>query len=178
MDYQHLPTDNQAMQELLNRLFQQQQARGTPAASKRVVETLPSIEVTADSKPAEDCTVCQEGFELGQHALELPCHHHFHSDCVKPWLKEHNTCPTCRYELETDDPEFEKGRVERMRKRARMSCPCGLGQVRECAVEDQTLVTLRCGHKFHDECVGVWNRIRGFADKIWCPTCGHEQPRQ
>lgn len=172
-----LNTDNQSPQELLNRLFQQHQPRGPPPASQKVVDSLPSMEVTSDRKPGDDCSICQDCFEPGQRALELPCHHYFHPECITPWLKEHNTCPTCRYELETEDPEYEKSRVERMRKRARMSCPCGLAQVRECAVENETLVTLVCGHKFHEECVGVWNRIHGFVDKIYCPTCSHAQPR-
>jgi hypothetical protein len=48
------------------------------------------------------CTVCQDNLTLGTKALFLPCGHTFHPDCIMPWLKEHNTCPICRYELPTD----------------------------------------------------------------------------
>ncbi|EJT97067.1 hypothetical protein DACRYDRAFT_119561 [Dacryopinax primogenitus] len=36
--------------------------------------------------------------------LALPCHHPFHAGCLFPWLGEHTTCPTCRFDL---DPESQ-----------------------------------------------------------------------
>jgi len=32
--------------------------------------------------------------------LALPCHHAFHASCLFPWLAEHTTCPTCRFDLD------------------------------------------------------------------------------
>lgn len=50
--------------------------------------------------PIEDCAVCLEEFKIGEIMIPLPCNdthpHVFHKKCIDPWLKIHNTCPTCR----------------------------------------------------------------------------------
>jgi len=68
-----------------------------------VIDNLPSIEITKGS-----CSVCQEEYISEIKALELPCKHHFHSECLLPWLKLHNSCPICRHELITEDEDYNK----------------------------------------------------------------------
>ncbi|XP_057952996.1 E3 ubiquitin-protein ligase AIP2 [Malania oleifera] len=82
-----------------------------PPASKEVVAKLPVITVTDDvqtklGKEAE-CAICKENFVEGDSMQELPCKHMFHPPCLKPWLDEHNSCPICRHELQTDDHAYE-----------------------------------------------------------------------
>jgi len=71
---------------------------------------LPRIRIYAET-PKEVCSICQEEMELDQIAIRMPCSHLYHADCLEPWLKEHNTCPLDRYELLTDDEEYNKNVV-------------------------------------------------------------------
>ena len=52
------------------------------------------------------CIICHdEVTELpneDESIIQLPCLHYFHESCILAWLKNNNTCPTCRYQLETE----------------------------------------------------------------------------
>ena len=53
-------------------------------------------------------------FSIGEECLSMPCNHYFHGNCLLPWLKERNSCPICRYELPTDDADFEKMKKQKL----------------------------------------------------------------
>jgi len=89
--------------DILNQLFQQYQPRPQPATSKQFLASIPEIEVSSDMQ--ELCTVCQDVYKEGDRSLKLPCNHMYHKDCIVPWLESHNTCPTCRYILPTEQDE-------------------------------------------------------------------------
>ncbi|CAL5374416.1 unnamed protein product [Camellia sinensis] len=88
---------------------------GRPPASKTVVENLRSVVFTQEDVDNNNvlCAVCKDGINIGEQAKELPCSHRYHGDCIVPWLGIRNTCPVCRYELPTDDPEYERRRTQR-----------------------------------------------------------------
>ena len=42
-----------------------------------------------------DCLICFD--ETSD--MKTSCNHSFHQSCLDIWLKEHNTCPYCRFEI-------------------------------------------------------------------------------
>ncbi|CAG9815848.1 unnamed protein product [Phaedon cochleariae] len=87
-----------------------------PPASARVVEEIPNESVTSDGL---QCPVCLKEHAKGESAKKLPCGHLYHSECIMPWLHKTNSCPLCRYELPTDDEDYEALRKEKKRAKER-----------------------------------------------------------
>ena len=90
---------------------------GNPPASKKEVEKLKRVKISdkilKDFGFENSCPVCKEEFNIGEECILMPCQHHFHNECLMPWLKERNSCPICRFELPTDDEDYEKRKNER-----------------------------------------------------------------
>ncbi|KAI9084988.1 hypothetical protein K1719_032980 [Acacia pycnantha] len=98
------------LEQLIQQLAENDPNRhGTPPASKSAVQSLPTVTVTNEllSSEMNQCAVCQDEFEKGTQVKQMPCKHVYHDDCLLPWLELHNSCPVCRYELPTDDPDHE-----------------------------------------------------------------------
>ncbi|KAK1441563.1 hypothetical protein QVD17_07563 [Tagetes erecta] len=98
------------LEQLIQQLAENDPNRyGTPPASKTAIENLPSIKISKELMESDysDCAVCKDSFELDEVAKQLPCKHIYHQDCILPWLELHNSCPVCRYELPTDDQDYE-----------------------------------------------------------------------
>lgn len=73
---------------------------GPPPASRSSIEAMPTIKITNEHLHSDShCPVCKERFEVGSEARKMPCNHIYHSDCIVPWLIQHNSCPVCRVEL-------------------------------------------------------------------------------
>lgn len=65
-----------------------------PNAAKELIDN------TRDGDPPS-CAVCIESIELNSKVTVLPCGHHFHHECILPWLTERQaTCPLCKYSLQ------------------------------------------------------------------------------
>ncbi|KAJ0868108.1 putative transcription factor C2H2 family [Helianthus annuus] len=83
--------------------------RGGPPAAKSVIDNLPLV---ADAKEGDDemCAVCKDEISMGEKVAQLPCRHVYHGECIVPWLSIRNTCPVCRFELPTDDVDYERSK--------------------------------------------------------------------
>uniref|UniRef100_A0A0D9WSC6 RING-type E3 ubiquitin transferase n=1 Tax=Leersia perrieri TaxID=77586 RepID=A0A0D9WSC6_9ORYZ len=90
-------------------------AGGAPPAARAAVERLQVVAIGGEEEEEAEkgCAVCKDGIARGELATRLPCAHFYHGVCIEPWLAIRNSCPVCRYELPTDDPEYEKRRVKR-----------------------------------------------------------------
>jgi len=165
-----------------------------PAAEKAVtlLRALSSSDFDHSISESADCTVCMEALfppiadgedPQDNTVLSMPCKHPFHRKCLVPWLKQSNTCPSCRYELPTANREYDIGVARRMRDRARARCAMvGIA----CHEEEPSVsrsastasdassvmliadevrngeLVLHCGCRFHQSCLAVALRVAGY----------------
>lgn len=91
------------LEELLEQLSGNDR-QGPPPASRSSIDAMPTIRIMQKHLRSDShCPVCQEKFELGSEARQMPCGHIYHSDCIVPWLVQHNSCPVCRHEPTMQD---------------------------------------------------------------------------
>ena len=105
----------------------QNQHQGNPPAANTAIEKLKHFKMEKkyckkdDKDPNKlefpECSICLTEVNEGEDTILLPCGHMFHDACVTKWLKIHNTCPLCRFELPTDDAEYERQRNIRNQRR-------------------------------------------------------------
>ena len=91
---------------------------GNPPAAKKAIEKLKKYKINEEKIKEfgfeNSCAVCKDEFNIGEECLSMPCNHYFHENCLLPWLKERNSCPICRYELPTDDADFEEMKKQKL----------------------------------------------------------------
>lgn len=101
---------------LFGQFVENENSKGSPPAAKTAVENLPLVELKMENVLTEEvvvCAVCKDKFSMEEKVRKLPCGHYYHDDCILPWLNIRNTCPVCRYELPTDDPDYERRKSQR-----------------------------------------------------------------
>ncbi|KAA8517381.1 hypothetical protein F0562_017674 [Nyssa sinensis] len=92
------------LEEFVEQLADRNDRRPPPPAPESSIDAMPTIKISQRHIRSEsDCPVCKEKFVLGSRARKMPCNHIYHSDCIVPWLLQHNSCPLCRQELVSGD---------------------------------------------------------------------------
>lgn len=49
-----------------------------------------------DNLLLDECSICLEKYQKNDKITDLNCDHVFHTNCIRLWLKDNNTCPQCR----------------------------------------------------------------------------------
>lgn len=73
---------------------------------EELLNLLPEITIENTEKlPAEkrDCVVCLTKYEINDKVIILPCTHLFHTKCISDWFKTQNTCPICKYKIDSSN---------------------------------------------------------------------------
>ncbi|KAJ7962237.1 E3 ubiquitin-protein ligase RING1-like [Quillaja saponaria] len=105
--------DARGFENLLENLAQNDSSRrGSPPASVSFLNSLPLITISEEHEKHDGltCAICKDVITLGTEVNQLPCLHLYHPSCILPWLSNRNSCPLCRYELPTDDKEYEESK--------------------------------------------------------------------
>ncbi|KAM8946382.1 E3 ubiquitin-protein ligase AMFR isoform 2-T2 [Pelodytes ibericus] len=58
----------------------------------------------------DDCAICWDSMQA---ARKLPCGHLFHNSCLRSWLEQDTSCPTCRMSLNMADNNRARGGPQR-----------------------------------------------------------------
>ena len=116
-----IQNDNDYIDNIINYIMLNDPNKyGNPPAAKKAVEKLKKYKINEEKIKEfgfeNSCAVCKDEFNIGEECLSMPCNHYFHGNCLLPWLKERNSCPVCRYELPTDDKDFEEMKKQKLNK--------------------------------------------------------------
>jgi len=165
--------------------FQQNQSfQGQPPASKLAMESLKIVsEKSRLVKLQPTCSICMEDFKdtPDQRIRAMPCGHVYHEECIFAWLEKSNTCCNCRYEIETDNREYNIAMKKRMANLHPVFTEheCALAPQGACDYEDENgvyyedveeheashIIQSSCGCHFHDSCLRSSLLVHGYIIK-------------
>ncbi|KAJ7949079.1 E3 ubiquitin-protein ligase RING1-like [Quillaja saponaria] len=122
---QHLVTADDLDEEDDDDLFPSLFPTHSLPTSKAPIDSIPTIRITLSFLEQLDpggiilCAICKDPIAVDAQAKQLPCKHLYHSDCIIPWLVNHNSCPLCRFQL--SGKEEEASETRRFRRQLRLA---------------------------------------------------------
>ncbi|KAJ1565269.1 hypothetical protein HK096_003708 [Nowakowskiella sp. JEL0078] len=164
--------------------------QGQPPASEKAIKSQ-LVPVIIDST-SKICPICCDNFPVSDtnislSAVVLPCGHPHHRVCLESWLHTSNTCPVCRFEIETDNPEYNRGVRERMEARAQLHVNNQVGDcfnksIGLCFLEnkDHPWFQFECKHVYCESCfkTDIAERFDSvnsiLGETLKCPGCRKE----
>ena len=104
------PASDRALADFIESTQSRQAASSVhQGVSQATLDTLERSVYTASKSTLEQedaaCAVCIMPYEDGDDLVFLPCRHHFHDECVIPWLNQSRACPACRHDVEAGPRE-------------------------------------------------------------------------
>lgn len=123
---------NEAFDQVITQLMDQHNSStAPPPASSEAINALPKKNVTTEMMNEDgkvECSICMEELAVGEEITVLPCDHFFHPQCIKSWLKEHNTCPHCRKPVQDQraqpsSPNSRRHRTSTSRRPSSLASP-------------------------------------------------------
>ncbi|XP_064459378.1 E3 ubiquitin-protein ligase RNF115-like isoform X2 [Ornithodoros turicata] len=95
---------------VITQLLNQLDGTGPPPLPREKIAEIPTVHIEQDQvDKLLQCTVCMEDFRPQEPVKKLSCQHHFHPDCIIPWLELHGTCPICRKLLNDEASDATMG---------------------------------------------------------------------
>ena len=75
-----------------------EEIKETMGVKHDVLKNIP-IKTVSKNDPNMMCAICLKAYEKGNKVFFLPCKHHFHIECIKPWFDKNHICPNCRFNI-------------------------------------------------------------------------------
>ena len=103
-------------------------AGAAPSVSGTLSDDEPACCAAGSGAADSSCVICHAGLAAGERYTRLPCSHVFHESCLAPWLRLHDSCPSCRRVVDIDISAAAEELSETV-SRCRVHSPNGIEQV-------------------------------------------------